>query len=172
MILNPEVEENPTRPPGTCFSCGAGSQSPGRDWFLDTDVDYYDTPMYRIQICNICFDLLANKCGYIKKGEEVAQYKRKIAKLEGELDELSRYKRIADSLGFDIDRLDRIISLGQEHLAEVSNHPVKLSSTWGVREEGTASSVESGEAGLPESADDEGMAVVRASKSRTLKVNI
>jgi hypothetical protein len=173
VINNPVVETTPTRLPGACAGCGATQLSAGRDWFLDTDVDYLDTPSYAIQICNICFDLLANICGYIKKGEEVAQYKRKIAKLEAEINELTKYHNLVDLLGIDSGRIDTLTSIMQEHVAKDTLHLVELSAEVGSGEGEDLRQVGSGTEGLSESLDDERVAELRPSKSaKSVRVNI
>lgn len=162
MINNPLVEENPTQLPGTCFSCGCGTTSPGRIWLVDTTIDYFDTPMYRIQCCNICFDLLANACGYIKIGEEVDQYKRAIAGLEEKLNGLERYRRLADLLGIDDDRLNRLLTLDQVDLRAESPDDVKSGSTKRSGKRQNTGEMGSGKTGLSESPDDEGVEQLRS----------
>lgn len=155
MIQQPEVEEQPTRLPGECFSCKATQLSAGRTWFLDTDVDYFDTPSYRIQICNICFDILANKCGYIKIGEEVEQYKRAIAKLEEQLHALRKYRFATELLGIDDEHLNSLIARGSSNVESESTDVIDSGPTKRVRTKNPSGSVGSGETGLSESTDDE-----------------
>lgn len=171
MIQQPIVEETPTKPPGECFSCKATQLSPGRQWFLDTDVDYFDTPSYRIQICNICFDLLANTCGYIKIGEEVEQYKRAIAKLEERLDALRRYRRFTELLGVDDDRIDRILTLDENNLEPESSSPLTSSTEKRGGEGRDQKGMGRGKKGTSESPDDENVAKLR-SVERSVTVNI
>lgn len=162
MIQLPVVEEQPTRLPGECFSCKATQLSPGREWFLDTDVDYFDTPAYRIQVCNICFDLLANTCGYIKIGEEVEQYKKAIAQREAEIHELTRYRNLAGMLGITDDRLDRLLALNSSNLEPEFGDSLESGATLGSGEGQNQERVVRGTEGSSESTDDEGMAELRS----------
>lgn len=171
MIQHPQVEETPTKQPGECFSCKATQLSPGRTWFLDTDVDYFDTPMYRIQVCNICFDLLANTCGYIKIGEEVEQYKKKISDLEGQIHELDRFRRYIDMLGIDPERLDNFLGLSTSNLQAEHGDTLDFGSEVGTGAEGTAKSVGRGKKGSTQSSDDEGVERLRPTKPNT-SINI
>ena len=172
MINQPEVETQPSRPPGECFSCKATQLSPGRVWFLDTDVDYFDTPSYRIQICNICFDILANKCGYIKIGEEVEQYKKKIAGLEGQIHELDNYRRYIDFLGINPSRLDTLMGLSTSNLEAESPDAGESRTEKRVGKNSDSGSVGSGETGLSESTDDKRMGKLRPSNESGVHVNI
>lgn len=172
MIQQPEVEETPTRLPGECFSCKATQLSPGRIWFLDTDVDYFDTPAYRIQICNICFDLLANTCGYIRIGEEVEQYKKAIAQREAEINELKRYRSYINMLGIDSGRLDRLMGLDSGNLESESPDAGESRATVGAREKRVDGPVVEGEARLFEPADDERMAELRPTDKPDVTVRI
>jgi hypothetical protein len=172
VIQLPQVEETPTRLPGECFSCKATQLSPGRIWFLDTDVDYFDTPAYRIQICNICFDLLANICGYIKIGEEVEQYKRAIAQREAEIDELKRYRNYIHMLGLSPEHLDHLMGLNSGNLEAESPDAGESRTEVGDREEGTLKSVDSGEARLFEPSDDKRVDELRPTEERSVNVTI
>ena len=172
MIQYPEVEETPTRLPGECFSCKATQLSPGRTWFLDTDVDYFDTPAYRIQICNICFDLLANTCGYIKIGEEVEQYKRAIAQREEEIRGLVRYRHFASMLGISDDHLDRLLALSSSNLEPELTDVVGSGAAIGGRAQRPNETVESGEARLFEPPDDERVDELRPTEERSVNVTI
>lgn len=162
MIQEPVVEETPTRLPGTCASCGSTQLSPGRVWFLDTDMDYFDTPSYRIQICNICFDVLANTCGYIRKGEEVEQYRNRIAQLEAELNGLDKYRRVVDMLGLGTERIDYLLAVGEGIMGSDTNDNLDTSAKKRSRAKQSAGTVGEGAERSSESSDDEGMDKLRS----------
>jgi len=171
VITNPVVEQIPTRLPGTCASCGAASSSP-REWFLDTDIDYFDTPLYAIILCDICFDLLANTCGYIKKGEEVEQYHKRIAELEAELHEHRDASRAIDLLGFDSERINNLLADCADDVPQVDGNADESGPKKRARTRATSQSSGRKGEGLSESSDDEGMAIVRSTRDEPVRLNL
>jgi len=124
-------------------------------------LDWFDTPLYRIQLCNICFDILANTCGYIKIGEEVEQYRKKIAELEAEVRLNERYHRAVRVLGLSPDSITRLIALGEEPDRQVDADDISPSPKKRSGKSEPAEQMEPGENGPPESTDDEGMDELR-----------
>lgn len=172
MIQNPVVEETPTRLPGQCASCGSTQLSSGRTWFLDTDIDYFDTPSYAIQICNICFDVLANKCGYIKIGEEVEQYKKRIAELEAEVQTNERYHRVVRLLGLSPDGINRILNLGEEPNNQDSDDDIDTSPKKRGGKRTPPGEMGGGTEGSAESSDDKDLGGVRSGERSDVSIKL
>jgi hypothetical protein len=149
MILRPRVEESPQRSPGSCHSCGAGSQSPDREWFLDTDMDETDSPGIAIILCNVCFEILAGACGYEPIGKMARATKNRIKELEGQIDDFSHVDSTLRFFGFDLAHLTDLHLRYQQADADVlpsdggsSDEVPKRSSKSRSREEGSSESTD------------------------------
>jgi len=166
MTVDPKLTETPTRLPGACSSCGAGSTS--REWFLDTGMDETDSPMIAIMYCDICFGILADAAGFSLTDGTAKHLRARISELEKEVNDYAYIRDALDFLGIDADHLNRIRLAVAEASSETSGGAGKIGSSSSKGK----NTVRSGKKGSSESTDDEDLGELQSGEHSELSLTI